>query len=75
MSTLDIRNPELPAITEIQFNNSNARIVKNDRCLVLMSELVVCSGDLETVVLVSWDGLDNFIDAALRARELWGPVK
>jgi len=62
-TTLDIR--ENKHISEIKFDNSDARVLENVTGLEVLDE------DQDNYVCCDWENLDNFILAARKAKELW----
>lgn len=66
MSTLDIRSVNAKP-TEIKFDSSQDRIIEDDACLTFFN----FETD-ETITLVTYDNLDDFIKACQKAKELWG---
>ncbi len=70
MAALDVRTKEDKEITEIIFDGTTDRIIK-DSC-----GLTFLEGDEErTFCLCRWDDLEDFIAAIREAEKLWGPKK
>ena len=63
----DIRVNKEEEITEIQFDDWEDNLIKDNKCLQMNYSSY---GVME---LVSWKDFDNFIAACHKAKELWGP--
>lgn len=78
MSTLDIRTCSLEKLTEIQFDSSEDRIVKDQNGIRISGKRfdgikVIRTGSIVefNIMMTTYKDLDNFIKACEKAKELW----
>lgn len=71
MSTLDIRKPTSPTVTEIQYNDSGDRILADAGGVVLSALSKGGTQMRREVVAVPWAELEQFIQALRTGREMW----
>jgi hypothetical protein len=70
MATLDIREQQEEEITEIRYDDSEDRLIKNMLNLAGISIVGTVVGYPERFI-VEFSEVDNFIAAIKKAKELW----